>query len=305
MAQRQEQALTTAQAASILLDLSRDCSSLEGESSVNSDWMRAYKVQSPPRTQTLTPEFQGVPDDSTSQKSWTQAVLATVTPDESSLVASTEGRIERPPDQCGEGFDRGLQYPSHTGSGDKDIGKKKATVVLADESDQAPSFILGPPSQSSNVSFSYTTEFTQGAEPVENRQEIPGKCSDSLARCRHSGKKMEPQYFAAAEYLYELVYKKEGKMNWDFFGRNLTRYRSCDFILMNGNKNKGLRPITSFMTWVRFEIMEIHQGCSTLEWALQDAGYPRIKGSTAVLDLKTAYEKMKDYVRNVPNPPIS
>lgn len=293
MAQQQEQALTTAQAASILLDLSRDCSSLEAESSVDSDWSRACKVQSPPRTQTLSPEFQGVPNDSTSQKSWTPAVLTTVIPDESNLIASTEDRIETLPDRCGESFDRGLQNRSATGSADKDIGKKKATVVLADESYQCPILDLGRTLQISNVPFSYTTEFTQGVEPVKNRQKIPGECLDSLARCRHNGKEMGPQYFAAAEYLYKLVYKKEGKLDWGFFSCNLTKFQSCDFILMSGDKNKGLRSIASFMTWVRFEIMKIHQGCPTLEWARQSAGYPRIKRSMAEPDLATAYERIK------------
>jgi hypothetical protein len=104
---------------------------------------------------------------------------------------------------------------------------------------------------------------------------------------------MGPQHFAAAEYLYELVYEEKGKLNWYLFSRNLTKYRSCDFILMNGDKNKGLRSIASFMTWVRFEIMKIHQDCPTLEWARQRAGYPRIKRSTAEPDLATAYEKIK------------
>jgi hypothetical protein len=114
MAQQQHSIDDRGDAASALLCLSRGCThaSIEGSrcgSSVGSDWPCVFSMPSLPQTQTLLDTtLHSVPIDFTSQQSLDPATLTADPPVQSSLIASTEDKIETPPGQCKESFDRCL-----------------------------------------------------------------------------------------------------------------------------------------------------------------------------------------------------
>jgi hypothetical protein len=115
MARQQHSIDDRGDAASALLCLSRGCThaSLGGsrcDCSVDSDWSCVFSVPSLPQTQTLLDTtLHGVPNDFTFQQSLDSATLTADPLVQSSLITSTADKIETPPGQCKESFDRCLE----------------------------------------------------------------------------------------------------------------------------------------------------------------------------------------------------
>jgi hypothetical protein len=414
MAQQQHSIDDRGDAASALLCFSRGCThaSLRGSrcgSSVDSDWPCVFSVPSLPQTQTLLDTtLQGVTNDFTSQQSLDPATLTADPPVQSSLIASTKGKIETPPGQCKESFDRCLErqdaadqveakffqaarwcywiatethldweafrgmknskklfdsirlkdglkgedrsfmraywvkwkswfiYRCHNccvtamwaveykapyeDSNRKDLAEAYSKIEhleshfitqtpgpdssaismqdtindVADSRYQGFTISSGLALRPFDEGFSGVTEIAQSVGLADHcQQNIPGKCSHSLATCQQNWQAIKPEHFAAAQYFYQLVYGHRRELDWNFFRCNLTKYRSCKSILQDKNRNVRMSSVTAFMVKVRIKIQSIHQGCPTLRWAqrLEDAKVIRnIKSETTLAD---AYDQIK------------
>lgn len=147
--------------------------------------------------------------------------------------------------------------------------------------------------QPSDEGFSGATGIAQSVGLADHcQQNIPGKCSHSLATCQQNWQAIKPEHFAAAQHFYELVYG-EGKLDWNFFRCNLTKYRSCNPILKDKNRNVRMSSVAAFMVKVRIKIQSIHQGCPTLRWAQRLEGARVIRNIKSETNLADAYDQIK------------
>jgi hypothetical protein len=145
-----------------------------------------------------------------------------------------------------------------------------------------------------NEGFSGVTEVAQSVGLADNCQQmIPGKCSHSLATCQQNLQAIKPEHFEAAQYFYELVYGQGQKLDWTFFRCDLTKYRSCNSLLKDKNRNVRMSSVAAFMVKVRIKIQSIHQGCPTLRWAQRLKGARVIRNINSETNLEDAYDQIK------------